>query len=301
MKTVKEVSRLTGVSVRALHHYDAIGLLKPTQVTDAGYRLYDEAALERLYMILVYRELGLSLKQISDILDAPDYDRNRVLEHQITLMQGRIDKLQNRITLAKGMLMLEVKYMDFEGFDHKKIDEYSTQAKALYGKTDAYKEFEEKSKNRTKEQENDLGAQVMDFFAKLGKMRPCDPGCEDAQAWAKGLQEFFNENFYTCTPQILISLAEQCHQLKESNVGTSLPDGPVILSIRQNHIAVRQSNHTDTFHPNEISFGNSGNHSDFRWTVLNSVNVTIPSGSSVALRAAFGGCAPKRACGRSGK
>ena len=70
----------------------------------------------------------------------------------------------------------------------------------------------------------------------------------------------------------------QCHQLKESNVGTGLLDGPVILSIRQNHIAVRQSNHTDMFHPNEISFGNSGNHSDFRWTVLNSVNVTIPSG-----------------------
>ena len=79
MKTVKEVSRLTGVSVRTLHHYDAIGLLKPTQVTEAGYRLYDGAALERLYMILVYRELGLSLKAIGDILDAPDYDRNRVL------------------------------------------------------------------------------------------------------------------------------------------------------------------------------------------------------------------------------
>ena len=79
MKTVKEVSRLTGVSVRTPHHYDAIGLLKPTQVTEAGYRLYDGAALERLYMILVYRELGLSLKAIGDILDAPDYDRNRVL------------------------------------------------------------------------------------------------------------------------------------------------------------------------------------------------------------------------------
>ena len=58
MMTVQEVSRLTGVSVRTLHHYDAIGLLKPSQVSEAGYRLYDEAALERLYMILVFRELG---------------------------------------------------------------------------------------------------------------------------------------------------------------------------------------------------------------------------------------------------
>ena len=80
MKTVKEVSKLTGVSIRSLHHYDAIGLLKPTKVTEAGYRLYDDAAIERLYMILLFRELGLALKEIASILNAPDYNRNRVLE-----------------------------------------------------------------------------------------------------------------------------------------------------------------------------------------------------------------------------
>ena len=208
MKTVKEVSKLTGVSIRTLHHYDAIGLLKPTQVTEAGYRLYDDAALEKLSMILVFRELGLSLKEIAGILHAPDFDRNRVLEKQITLMQERVDKLQNRIALAKGILTVGVKYMDFEGFDAKKMDDYSAQAKALYGKTDAYKEFQQKSAGRTKEQEKDLGAQVMDFFARLGKIRPCDPACEDAQAWAKELQDFFTANYYTCTPQILGSLAQ---------------------------------------------------------------------------------------------
>ncbi len=208
MKTVKEVSRITGVSVRTLHHYDAIGLLKPSHVTDAGYRLYDEGALEKLSMILVFRELGLSLKEIADILDAPDYDRNRVLEKQIMLMQERIDKLQNRISLAKGILTIGVNYMDFEGFDPKKMDEYSTQAKALYGKTDAYREYQRKSRNRTKEQEKNLGAQVMDFFARLGKMRPCAPDSAEAQAWAKELQDFFTAHYYTCTPQILRSLAE---------------------------------------------------------------------------------------------
>lgn len=208
MKTVKEVSRLTGVSIRALHHYDAIKLLKPTSVTDAGYRLYDDAAIERLYMILVFRELGLSLKQIAGILHAPDFDRNRCLEKQIALMQDKVGKLQNRIALAKGILTIGVKHMDFQGFDPKKIDDYSVQAKALYGKTDAYKEFEQKSKNRTQQQEKDLGAQVMDFFARLGKMRPCDPASPEAQSWAKELQEFFTANYYTCTPQILGSLAE---------------------------------------------------------------------------------------------
>ena len=208
MKTVKEVSKLTGVSVRALHHYDAIDLLKPTEVTGAGYRLYDDAALEKLYMILVFRELGLSLKEIADILHAPDYDRNRCLEKQIKLMQERVGKLQDRIALAKGMLTVGVKYMSFEGFDPKKMDEYSTQAKALYGKTDAYKEFEQKSRNRTSQQEKDLGTQVMDFFARLGKMRPCEPDCDAAQAWAKELQDFFNANYYNCTTQILSCLAE---------------------------------------------------------------------------------------------
>ena len=208
MKTVKEVSRLTGVSVRALHHYDTIDLLKPTQVTEAGYRLYDDAALEKLYMILVFRELGLSLKEIAEILHAQDFDRNRCLEKQITLMQERVGKLQDRIALAKGMLTVGVKYMSFEGFDPKKMDEYSVQAKALYGKTDAYKEFTQKSASRTKEQEKDLGAQVMDFFARLGKMRPCKPDSQEAFAWAKELQDFFTANYYTCTPQILSSLAE---------------------------------------------------------------------------------------------
>ena len=208
MKTVNEVSKLTGVSIRALHHYDTIGLLKPTQVTQAGYRLYDDAALEKLYMILVFRELGLRLQEIADILHAPDYDRNRVLEKQIALMQERVGKLQDRITLAKGILTVGVKYMSLNGFDPKKMDDYSTQAKVLYGKTDAYKEFEQKSRHRTSQQEKDLGAQVMDFFAKLGKMRPCKPDSNEAQAWAKDLQEFFTENFYTCTPQILSSLAE---------------------------------------------------------------------------------------------
>ena len=208
MKTVNEVSKQTGISVRALHHYDAIGLLKPTKVTDAGYRLYDDEAVEKLYMILVFKELGLSLKEIAEILHAPDFDRNRCLEKQIKLMQERIGKLQDRIALAKGILVLGVNYMDFDGFDPKKLDEYSVQAKALYGKTDAYKEFENKSKNRTAQQEKDLGAQVMDFFARLGKMRPCAADSAEALAWAKQLQDFFTENFYTCTPQILASLAQ---------------------------------------------------------------------------------------------
>lgn len=149
-----------------------------------------------------------TVKEIATILNAPDFDRNRVLEKQIQLMQKRVSKLHNRISLAQAILTVGVNYMNFEGFDPQKMDEYSTQAKALYGKTEAYQQFQQKSKNRTKEQEADLGAQVLDFFAKLGKMRPCQPDSAQAQAWANELQAFLTEHYYTCTPQILSALAE---------------------------------------------------------------------------------------------
>lgn len=208
MKTVKQVSLLTGVSVRTLHYYHAIGLLKPTQVTDAGYRLYDDAALERLNKILVYRELGMPLDAIAGLLDAPEELRNQALAQQARQLQEKLKKLQNKVTLAKGIEISGGKYMDFEGFDPKKAEDYSAQAKLLYGKTDAYREYTQKAHSRTKDQENDLGSQVMERFAQLGAMRPCPADDPRAQAWAKELRAFFTEHYYTCTPQILKSLAE---------------------------------------------------------------------------------------------
>lgn len=208
MRTVAEMRKLTGVSIRTLHHYDTIGLLKPTRVTEAGYRLYDDNALERLYLILVYRELGFSLRDIQKVLEDSDYDRNRVLEDQIQRMREKITHLENRITLAKGMQLLGVKYMEFNGFDPKKIDDYSAQAKVLYGKTDAYKEYQQKAKGRSREQESALGSGVMDFFTRLGKMRHLEPDSEACRGWAKELQAYFTEHFYTCTPQIFRCLAQ---------------------------------------------------------------------------------------------
>ena len=83
MRTVKEVSKLTGVSVRALHHYDKIGLLVPAHTTEAGYRLYDEKSLERLQMILLFKELKFPLKEIKEILENPSFDRRKALDDQI--------------------------------------------------------------------------------------------------------------------------------------------------------------------------------------------------------------------------
>ena len=94
MKTVREVAKITGVSVRTLHHYDAIGLLHPSRVTDAGYRLYDDTALARLQTILLFRQLQFPLKEIKEILDAPEFDPMDALEAQIELLRLQRQHLQ---------------------------------------------------------------------------------------------------------------------------------------------------------------------------------------------------------------
>jgi len=208
MKTVKEIAKQTGVSVRTLHHYDAIGLLKPTKITEAGYRLYDADALERLYLIIVYRELGFSLKKISEILNASDFDRNRALEEQIALLEKKREQLQNRIYFARGLKLTGVRHLNYEGFDYKKIDDYTAQAKTMWGKTDAWKEFEQKNSSRSREEGKALESNLMALFVELGTLRDNAPGSEAVQNWVARLQAFITDHFYTCTNPILKGLGE---------------------------------------------------------------------------------------------
>ena len=178
MMTVNEVSKLSGVSIRSLHHYDKIGLLPATEVTAAGYRLYDDKALERLQMILLFKELQFPLKEITTILDNPEFDRSKALEQQIKLLELRKEHLENLIDLARGIKMIGVQKMSkmsFDAFDTRKIDEYAAQAKASWGTTDAYKEFEKKSAGRSREEEQVLGVQMMEIFAEFGKIRNKKP------------------------------------------------------------------------------------------------------------------------------
>ena len=208
MMTVHEVSKISGVSIRALHHYDKIGLLPATEVTKAGYRLYDDKALERLQHILLFKELEFSLKEIKDILDSPGFDRSKALEQQIQLLELRKEHLQNLIDLAWGIKTIGVKNMSFEAFDTKKIDEYAAKAKASWGQTDTYKEYEQKSEGRTKEVQQKLNIEMMDIFAQFGKIKDQKPDSEEAIRLAKKLQDHITENYYTCTNEILQSLGE---------------------------------------------------------------------------------------------
>lgn len=206
MMTVNEVSKISGVSIRALHHYDHIGLLPATEVTEAGYRLYDEAALERLQHILLFKELEFSLKDIKVILDSPDFDRSKALEQQIHLLELRKEHLQNLIDLARGIKIIGVKHMSFEAFDTRKIDEYAAQAKVSWGTTVAYKEYEKKSAGRTKETQQKLNVEMMNIFAEFGKIKDLSPESGEAVSLARKLQDHITENYYTCTDEILLGL-----------------------------------------------------------------------------------------------
>ena len=209
MITVHEVSKLTGVSVRALHHYDQLGLLKPAAVTEAGYRLYDEDSLVRLQSILLFRELQFPLKDIGAILDSPTFDRNRALDQQIRLLELKKEHLENLIDLARGIQGVGVKPLtDFRAFDTKKIDEYAREAKASWGQTKEWKEYEQKSRGRTREDNAALAQGLMDIFREFGTVRTGDPASPEAQALVQKLQSYITEHYYTCSNEILQSLSK---------------------------------------------------------------------------------------------
>lgn len=208
MRTVHEVSELAHVSVRTLHHYDQIGLLHPSARSEAGYRLYGDEDLQRLQQIMLFRELEFPLADIQSILDSPDYDQGRALEQQIDLLELRREHIDNLIGLAKAMKTMGVRALSFKPFDTSRLDEYAAQAKASWGESPQWKEYERKWAGRPKEDEAAMGERLMGLFVPFGRMAAdgADPACEKAQGQVAKIQAFITENAYTCTNEILAGL-----------------------------------------------------------------------------------------------
>ena len=206
MMTVNEVSRLTGVSIRTLQYYDKIGLLPPAKYTEAGYRLYDDTSLETLQQILLFRELEFPLKEIKKIISSPDFDRSKALGQQIELLKLKKEHIENLIELAVEIKQTGVRQLTFDAFDTRKIEEYAEQAKASWGTTPEYKEYEEKSKGRTKAETADITQGLIGIFAEFGAVRDKAPSSEEAQALAAKLQKYITEHFYTCSKETLRGL-----------------------------------------------------------------------------------------------
>ena len=208
MMTIKEMSRRTGVSIRTLQYYDRIGLLRPAAHTQSSYRLYDDTDLERMQQILLFRELRFPLKQIREILDSPNFDRNKALRQQIGLLTIQKERLEDLISLAGTILTKGERTMDFEPFSKEKERAYTEEARKQWGKTAAWQEYAEKASGRTDEDTARITGDFMKLFEEFGAMRDADPTSAGAQEQVKKLQSFITEHYYTCTTKILRCLGQ---------------------------------------------------------------------------------------------
>lgn len=208
MRTVKDVSKLTGVSVRTLHYYDAIGLLTPTKVTDAGYRMYDDTALSRLQSILLFRELQFPLKEIKEFLDSPDFNQEETIAQQIKLLELQYKHIGELISFAREIQTKGVKTMNFEIFDANEIEQYKAEVKSKWGNSKAYQEYEQRVVSHSEHNDSKFVNEIMSLFTDLGAMKQLPPTDKAVQEKIAALQAYINENFYTCSNDILKELSE---------------------------------------------------------------------------------------------
>ena len=204
--SISEMAKLTGVSIRTLHHYDHIGLLCPETAVDSGYRWYGASDVEKMQQILFYRELDFPLKDIRDILADPQYDKQEALRRQRQLLLLKRERLDGLLELLDANLKGE-RTMEFQGFNASELEQarrqYADEAKARWSHTDAWKESQEKNTDATTQAEG-----MNDIFHRAAALRQGDPASPEAQALVKEWQDFVSANYYQCTDEILAGLGE---------------------------------------------------------------------------------------------
>lgn len=209
--SIGALSRLSGVSIRALHHYDQIGLLQPSEVAESGYRYYDDAAIERLWQILFYRELDFPLAEIGEILDSPSFDRNRALTEHRNLLTQKRERLDRLIELVSNAMKGE-QNMEFKPFDTSEIDalreQYAEEAKARWGNTDAYRESTKRAAQWTEADKQRMEAESGEIFSGFAALVGTDPADARVQALVARWKAFISQSYYNCTNEILAGLGQ---------------------------------------------------------------------------------------------
>lgn len=217
MYKIKEVAEMAGVSVRTLHHYDHIDLLKPAMITEAGYRLYTDENLERLQQILFFKELGFTLQQIKDIIDRPDFDRKQALNQQREWLVKKkkrleimIETVERTIQSLEGERKMEGKEL-FTGFNMEEIKahqkKYADETKQKYGK-EMVEKVERKTNGYNEQDWANIMSQWEDIYKRI--ISRMDNGHADAevQKAVHELRMLFSTYFYDCTVDIFRGLAD---------------------------------------------------------------------------------------------
>lgn len=215
---VKEVSDLVGVSVRTLHHYDQIGLLKPTSVSPAGYRLYTDSDLEKLQQILFFKELGFSLQETGKIIHSPGFDRKQALKKHKELLikkRERLDEIIKSVeksidAIERGMKMNKKEM--FKAFDMHEIEKhqkkYAEEVKQKYGNTEAYNESLQKTSKYTKEDWSAMMEKWDDLYRRIAARMEYGPADPEVQKMMAEYQQFISGSFYNCTTEIFRGLGD---------------------------------------------------------------------------------------------
>ncbi len=205
---------MAGVTVRTLHHYDAIGLLKPAAVSPAGYRLYSDADLERLQQVLFFREIGFSLRDIGHVLSSPDFDRRealvmhrRLLVEKRRRVQALIKSVDRSIAAMEGGEDMSNSAM-FEGFDESKLSEYREEARRRWGNSPAWEESESRTSGYTKQDWQEIQTESDEINAGLAALMEQDPAGTEVQDLVGRWYGLINTRFYECSPQVFRGLAD---------------------------------------------------------------------------------------------
>ena len=221
---IKEFAGLTGVSVRTLHYYDEIGLLKPSFVDEQnGYRFYDEASLERMQEILFYRELDFSLKSIAELLASPNYNKQKALAKQKQLLMLKKERLERLITALEQAEKGDITMSAFDNNEYETArQQYEDEAKQRFGETDAYKESRTKTGGYSEDKWNDVLGGMNCVFAEFAECKNCGERADSgtAQRLVKKLQDYITKNFYHCTDDILAGLGQMyvCDERFRNNI-----------------------------------------------------------------------------------
>ncbi|MGL4569507.1 MAG: MerR family transcriptional regulator [Clostridium sp.] len=216
--TVKDIKSIAKVSVRTLHYYDEIGLLKPSSISESGYRLYDDSKLYRLQQILFFKELKFSLKEIREMLDSNGFDRKHALEMQKELLfkekkriEDIIESLDKSLCEIRGGEKVSKKEM-FNGFDITEIEKhkekYAKETKEKYGESDAYKESQEKTSKYKKEDWQDVYKDMESIFKSIGDNMDKGVDSLEVQELVGKWRRFISNKFYNCTLEIFKGLGQ---------------------------------------------------------------------------------------------
>lgn len=209
-RTISEMAKLSGVSVRTLHYYDEIELLTPSEVIpETGYRYYDDDALVKLQQILFYRELDFPLREIVQIMSASNFNKEKALLKQRELLKLKRKRLDQLIKLLNANLKGDTT-MRFEEFNTDEIEaakeKFSTEVKEKWGNTEAYEENLQKTAGYGKENWKKVTEQMDDLLKKFAAHLEDDPASESVQKLVGEWQQYITDAHYNCTKEILADL-----------------------------------------------------------------------------------------------